>query len=79
MIGGTADAPAMVTIAASDANGNPLYSAAASNTSPATDAMTGFPEHAPPTAGQRIGGRNCLDIDVDRRFVGAADFRRRRG
>ena len=50
-IGGTPGSPAMVTIAASDANGNPLYSAAASNTSSATDAMTSFPEPAPPTSG----------------------------
>ncbi|HEV3343349.1 MAG TPA: RHS repeat-associated core domain-containing protein, partial [Pirellulales bacterium] len=51
VIGGTAGSPAIVTIAASDANGNPLNSVAASHTSTTTNAIASFPQPAPPTAG----------------------------
>jgi hypothetical protein len=51
VIGGTPGSPAMVTIAASDANGSPLNSVAASNISTATDAMPSFPQPASATAG----------------------------
>jgi autotransporter-associated beta strand protein len=49
VIGGTAGSPATVTIAASDANGNPLAAAAASNTSGAAHAVAGFLQPAAPT------------------------------
>jgi hypothetical protein len=50
VIGGTAVSPAMVTIAASDANGNPLNSVAAVSTSAAILAMASYPQPAPTTA-----------------------------
>ncbi len=49
-IGGTAGSPAMVTLAASDANGNPLNSVAASNLSAATEVMAGLPPTAATTS-----------------------------
>jgi RHS repeat-associated protein len=51
VIGGTAGSPATVTIAASDANGNPLNSVGASDTRMTVDAMANSPQPAPPTAG----------------------------
>jgi hypothetical protein len=50
VIGGTEGSPATVTIAASDANGNPLNSAAASSISTAADATASSPQPAPTTA-----------------------------
>jgi hypothetical protein len=50
VIGGTAGSPATVTIAASDANGNPLNASAASNTSAAINATRSSSQTAPSTA-----------------------------
>ena len=51
VIGGSAGSPALVTIAASDANGNPLNAVATSNTGTAIYAIATSSQLTPPTAG----------------------------
>ena len=54
VIGGTPGNSATVTIAASDADGNPLNTVAASNTSAATSEMATFPRTVSPTTGSAL-------------------------
>ena len=75
VIGGTAGSPGLiVTISASDVNGNPLDSVAASNSNAAIDATASSPAVGPDAYGQRAGRCNCLDADPDHRFSAATDF-----